>query len=491
MGLGSFLRSERKLKGYTQEDAAKAAGVVVPVVSKWENERSVPDLAAVCALCRLLDLRIDEFIGMRRNADLPRVLPPKVFDPRILGETCKKLRIKNGLSQSEAGARLYVTSQTVSKWENGGIMLLDTFAKLAEFYNISPVELLCGTASAQAASLPQKKRTVRIVAVVLCAVLAAGLLLGGLFIGKYVRGRQNTAIAIPGDADNAGNGDTGDGGSVADPPATPKEYVTVTYHFPDGTTEAHTLKAGVKTYVEPSYTSRDTEYFQYKGYENGVSRLFDSGPLYNVVFNCDMDLYPEYHTSWVDFSDAKTQHDRELFYNVERLLGNIEAAFGSSFNTLFEVAVSNVENEDCQGSVFAYVGREEFDRVYSAFADGCARLCDTVKDAEYFTWAAERIQTLLSLADRLKTDMLQYLISARFPFESDEYCALSDAERIALHLPIMEYVLHNFGARYLQLGCVLYDFDDAFQCTQKSICVWYNRYAEHLGKEKVDGVLGI
>ena len=85
MSLGSFLRSERKLKGYTQSDAANAAGVVVPVVSKWENDKSVPDLAAACALCSLYNLRIDEFINMRRNESLPRVLPPVPFNPRVLG----------------------------------------------------------------------------------------------------------------------------------------------------------------------------------------------------------------------------------------------------------------------------------------------------------------------------------------------------------------------------------------------------------------------
>lgn len=506
MSLGSFLRSERKLKGYTQSDAANAAGVVVPVVSKWENDKSVPDLAAACALCALYNLRIDEFINMRRNESLPRVLPPVPFNPRVLGEACRKLRVKNGYSQSEIGARLFVTSQTVSKWESGSITQLDTFESLAAVYNISAVELLCGNLREEnseamppeprSSYVPRKKRAVRFAYIAAGIVFAACLVFGGFFIGGYFNEQgNNTTNQTPILPENPGNTESPDNTQNPDntespdkpitKPDTPKEYVTLTYHFPDGTTESHTLKAGQPTMIEPSYMYRDTACFQYKGYENGTMRLFGSRELYNVRLDYDIDLYPYYMTRWVDIPSAKSQAERELLADVEAAFSSAENLLSGWVNIIF--GIYNKRHEEVVEGTFGNEESEFYD-TYVQFIRACEQLTEIVKEQQIVKWAYTRIQTLLPLAETLKSDMLEFVYSLSFP---NGYGTMDDEEKRAVYVPIMENCLRMFGNRCIEMNCLLFGTDDKAQCLNKGVCGWYGDYREKLGKEKCAEILGL
>lgn len=58
--LGEFIKYVRRERGLTQDDIAHKLSVVTPVVSRWENDKSVPDLANLSKLCTVLSISIDE-----------------------------------------------------------------------------------------------------------------------------------------------------------------------------------------------------------------------------------------------------------------------------------------------------------------------------------------------------------------------------------------------------------------------------------------------
>lgn len=186
--LGEFLRSNRKRLGFTQEAVAEKLNIVPPVLSKWENDKSVPDLVACCKLCNIFGIGISDLINLETSSN--HTLPPEEYNSVILGNTIKELRQRNDWTQSEVGNKLFVTSQTVSKWEAGGVTSLELLQKLSTLYAVPPEVLLFGfDSSTTPTSTPQeapvtkatnkRKTIISVVAILLslfivvCAVLTA------------------------------------------------------------------------------------------------------------------------------------------------------------------------------------------------------------------------------------------------------------------------------------------------------------------------------
>ena len=66
----SNIRAFRRISGLSQGDVAKACGVSIQAVSKWEHARSLPDLRFLPTLAALFDVAIDElFYGKSDGAD--------------------------------------------------------------------------------------------------------------------------------------------------------------------------------------------------------------------------------------------------------------------------------------------------------------------------------------------------------------------------------------------------------------------------------------
>lgn len=186
--MGEFLKNIRKQRGLTQEQVAERLNISTPVLSKWENDKALPSLDMLCKLCNVLNVSIEECIAAKVSDD-ERVLPPKTYDTVKLGATVKKLRIKSGLSQAELGKELFVTSQTVSKWESGGITSLEILKQLAELYNISPTNLLNDCAQRQTA-VPEKRKKKHNATIKYCVVAIAAVLLIGLGVWGIVAAVQ-------------------------------------------------------------------------------------------------------------------------------------------------------------------------------------------------------------------------------------------------------------------------------------------------------------
>ena len=54
MTIGDVIKKYRKSKGLTQEEMAARLGVTAPAVNKWERGGTLPDVALLAPIARLL-----------------------------------------------------------------------------------------------------------------------------------------------------------------------------------------------------------------------------------------------------------------------------------------------------------------------------------------------------------------------------------------------------------------------------------------------------
>ena len=67
--LHETLKSLRKKKGYSQEEAASRLNVVRQTVSKWEKGLSVPDADMLVKLAELYEVTVGELLGAPHTAE--------------------------------------------------------------------------------------------------------------------------------------------------------------------------------------------------------------------------------------------------------------------------------------------------------------------------------------------------------------------------------------------------------------------------------------
>ncbi len=81
---GKFIKKLRKDNNLTQDELAKKLGVTYQAVSKWENGKSIPDIAILKTISELFNVNIDELLeGSVKNK---KKLNKKIFIPiTVLG----------------------------------------------------------------------------------------------------------------------------------------------------------------------------------------------------------------------------------------------------------------------------------------------------------------------------------------------------------------------------------------------------------------------
>lgn len=89
--IGSRIAKSRKQKGMTQEDLAQQMGVSAQAVSKWENDISCPDIAALPKLCTILGITADELLSGKK--DEVRLLPEN--QRKSLDELTLRVRVNS------------------------------------------------------------------------------------------------------------------------------------------------------------------------------------------------------------------------------------------------------------------------------------------------------------------------------------------------------------------------------------------------------------
>ena len=65
MTIGEVIKKYRKSKGLTQEEMAARLGVTAPAVNKWERGSTLPDVALLAPIARLLGITTDELLSFR------------------------------------------------------------------------------------------------------------------------------------------------------------------------------------------------------------------------------------------------------------------------------------------------------------------------------------------------------------------------------------------------------------------------------------------
>lgn len=65
MRIGDTIRKYRKVSGMTQEEMANRLGVTAPAVNKWENNNTLPDVALLAPIARLLGITTDELLSFK------------------------------------------------------------------------------------------------------------------------------------------------------------------------------------------------------------------------------------------------------------------------------------------------------------------------------------------------------------------------------------------------------------------------------------------
>ena len=68
--IGGFLRDLRKEKGQTQEEIAEKFGMSSKSVSRWENGKTMPDLATLVELADYYEVDIKEIIDGERKSEI-------------------------------------------------------------------------------------------------------------------------------------------------------------------------------------------------------------------------------------------------------------------------------------------------------------------------------------------------------------------------------------------------------------------------------------
>ena len=65
MTIGNVIKKYRKDKGMTQEEMAARLGVTAPAVNKWEKGSTLPDVALLAPIARLLGITTDELLSFK------------------------------------------------------------------------------------------------------------------------------------------------------------------------------------------------------------------------------------------------------------------------------------------------------------------------------------------------------------------------------------------------------------------------------------------
>ena len=67
MQINEVIRKYRKEKNLTQEEMATRLGVTAPAVNKWESGASMPDIAMLAPIARLLGISLDELLSYNES----------------------------------------------------------------------------------------------------------------------------------------------------------------------------------------------------------------------------------------------------------------------------------------------------------------------------------------------------------------------------------------------------------------------------------------
>lgn len=93
MTIGEFLATQRKAKGYTQQQIAERLGISNRTLSSWEQGRAYPDILTLPALAEIYGVSVDEILRGERVREGDDVIAEE------LSEKTQKKLLKNSLAR--------------------------------------------------------------------------------------------------------------------------------------------------------------------------------------------------------------------------------------------------------------------------------------------------------------------------------------------------------------------------------------------------------
>lgn len=200
METGKVLKLARKKQGKTQSEIAQSCYVVDAVISNYENGKSAPDLAMILKLCNALNVTPEELKTGTLSDDPNKELPPENLDKQLLATTLKEFRICAGISQTDEATQVFVTPQTVSKWESGATLpSFENLCRLSDLYAVNTTLFFTGakrkteTISDGAQNVTYKKtaKTASVMAAIFAALFVFSLAATAILTVGYVKARNS------------------------------------------------------------------------------------------------------------------------------------------------------------------------------------------------------------------------------------------------------------------------------------------------------------
>lgn len=113
------------------------------------------------------------------------------------GETLKKLRTDNQLTQEDLADKLYVTRTAISKWETGrGFPAIDNLKEIATLFGVS-IDSLIGDEDVTSYRLLEEQRARRFYwAAIACLAAAVGCALGAYFLKQPALNALSTLAVL-------------------------------------------------------------------------------------------------------------------------------------------------------------------------------------------------------------------------------------------------------------------------------------------------------
>lgn len=98
------------------------------------------------------------------------------MDPKKIGNLIYELRTKNNLTQKELADKLLITSQAISKWENGrGIPDIEMIQKLSGIFKVDISEILSGSINLTKTNKKTKELIVLITVIITIVLIISSL----------------------------------------------------------------------------------------------------------------------------------------------------------------------------------------------------------------------------------------------------------------------------------------------------------------------------
>ncbi len=123
MKLGDIIRKYRLQTGMTQEEMANRLGVTAPAVNKWEKNHTLPDVALLAPIARLLGITTDTLLSFREEltaeelnqflTQLQRDLEERSYDEAFL---CAKAKIQE---YPNCGSLIWQAACILDAWRKG------------------------------------------------------------------------------------------------------------------------------------------------------------------------------------------------------------------------------------------------------------------------------------------------------------------------------------------------------------------------------------